>query len=80
MSDGKRDPRFNPKVGDIVRGIWGSPGVHRGTSATLVVEAVCGNLVASSSDGGPDIRWQTINTWCQPDAWIIDWEILHIAE
>jgi hypothetical protein len=75
-----RDPRTNPKAGDAVRGVWRNPKIHIGPAATLTVQARLGDLVATSSTGGSEIRWQLLSTWCQEDGWLSGWEVLHVAK
>ena len=76
-----RDPTRNPKSGDVVRGVRRNPGIHIGQLATITVQAVAGNLVGSTSTGTGDkqVLWQRLEDWCQLDAWISHWEVLHHA-
>lgn len=72
-------PLNDPRPGDKLRCVW-SRNVHQGPAATLTVEARIGELIATSSTGDSEIRWQKLDTWCQPNVWIREWEVLHVAE
>lgn len=76
-----RDPRVDPKAGDVVRGVAAQPTFHVGKFAILTVQAVVGNLVATTSDAAAcsEIRWQTKQSWCETNAWIGSWEVLFVA-
>jgi len=74
-----RDPRTDPQMGDQVRGKWSKDRWHIGPAATLTVEARIGDLVATSSTGDDEIRWQKLNTWCETNVWIVSWEVIHAA-
>lgn len=76
----QRDPTKDPHVGDVVRGVAANPQVHRGKFAEITVQAIVGNLIATSSTGDNEIRWQIRERWCATDNWLSHWEVLHVAE
>lgn len=73
-----RDPRVDPKPGDVVVP-KNKPGT--GESATVCCQAAIGNLVAFTY-GASDTKvyWVTRDYWCGPAPWIKGWEVLHAAD
>jgi len=74
-----RDPMKDPQPGDKVRCLWALPQVHQGPAAIMTVEARIGDLVATSSTGDGEIRWQKLDKWCELNVWVKGWEVLHVA-
>ena len=76
----QRDPRRDPRPGDVVRGKWSQPGLFKGLPNAITCEAVCGTLIAISSPHKGEISWIRKEEWCPADAWVKEYEVLHVAE
>ena len=74
----ERDPRKDPRVGDVVVAVMKSyiPGDG---PAPVTVFAVTGELVASGSHFG-DIEWEHREEWCAESAHVKQWKVLHAAK
>lgn len=77
-----RDPRKDPKAGDVVLpfgntgGKWGEVLYH-----PLTVEARIGSLIAFTEAGHPSkVVWLLITDWCKAFDPITGWEVIHAAD
>ncbi len=77
-----RDPRKEPKVGDIVEPI--GPAMHVGAAITynaLTVRARVDQLVAFTEDvRSRQVIWILVEDWCEVFEPISEWRVIHAAD
>jgi len=76
-----RDPRADPRPGDVVvskLAEW----IPNSDCDPIKVEAVVGNLVAYSEHSGHgELRWVKKSEWCATESYfIVGWEVIHRAD
>lgn len=76
--DNKRDPRKDPRVGDVVLAKFTEDGGRVGWP--LAVQGLCGNVIAYTEGPFAEVQWMLSESWCEPSSPVEEWEVLHVAD
>ena len=72
----RRDPRKNPKPGDVVMPVLKKKARVSGSAEALHVRAIVDELVGVWVDSTRSIVWICEEDWCAPTADIEEWVVI----
>jgi hypothetical protein len=73
-----RDPRVDPKVGDVVSPISAFKWLD--SHPVYLVRAVVGMLIAYTTNASDEIKWIPREKWCEASPLIERYKVLHVAD